>query len=118
MAQRVRVLVVDDSAFMRSAISRLLTGDARFEVIGLAKDGDEAVQLAGESQVCVPFDTDYLWFSDTPDVCLIRDGADRVAETNADEDVLVEVSGPGLCRLRAHSETPRTPDAILERTFF
>jgi two-component system chemotaxis response regulator CheB len=44
----VRVLIVDDSAFMRGAIARLLSGDARFEVVGQAKDGAEAVGLASE----------------------------------------------------------------------
>ena len=44
----VRVLIVDDSAFMRGAIARLLGGDARFEVVGQAKDGSEAVRLAAE----------------------------------------------------------------------
>ena len=48
MAQRVRILVVDDSAFMRGAIARLLAADTRFEVVGQARDGDEAVKLADE----------------------------------------------------------------------
>ncbi|MBK7579718.1 MAG: chemotaxis response regulator protein-glutamate methylesterase [Myxococcales bacterium] len=48
MSQRLRVLVVDDSAFMRGAVSRMLAADARFEVVGQAKDGEEAVRLAGE----------------------------------------------------------------------
>lgn len=48
MASRVRVLVVDDSAFMRAAIARVLSSDERFEVVGQAKDGDEAVKLARE----------------------------------------------------------------------
>jgi two-component system, chemotaxis family, protein-glutamate methylesterase/glutaminase len=48
VTRRLRVLVVDDSAFMRGAISRLLGQDPRFEVAGQAKDGDEAVKLAGE----------------------------------------------------------------------
>jgi two-component system, chemotaxis family, protein-glutamate methylesterase/glutaminase len=39
-------LVADDSAFMRAAIVRLLSSDARFEVVGQAKDGQEAVDLA------------------------------------------------------------------------
>jgi two-component system, chemotaxis family, protein-glutamate methylesterase/glutaminase len=42
----VRVLIVDDSAFMRSAIARVLSADARFEVVGQAPDGQEAVRLA------------------------------------------------------------------------
>ncbi len=33
---------------MRGAIARLLGGDARFEVVGQAKDGEEAVELASE----------------------------------------------------------------------
>jgi len=48
VSQKLRVLVVDDSAFMRGAISRVLSGDPRFEVAGQAKDGEEAVRLAAE----------------------------------------------------------------------
>ena len=48
MSSRVKVLIVDDSAFMRGAIARVLTQDARFEVIGQARDGQEAVRLTGE----------------------------------------------------------------------
>lgn len=43
MSQKIRVLVTDDSLFMRAAIKRLLAADARFEVIGEAKDGRDAV---------------------------------------------------------------------------
>jgi two-component system, chemotaxis family, protein-glutamate methylesterase/glutaminase len=46
MPPRVRVLIVDDSAFMRGAIGRLLAADPRFEVAGQASDGQQAVQLA------------------------------------------------------------------------
>ena len=45
---RIRVLVVDDSAFMRGVISRTLAADTRFEVVGQAADGSEAVRLSGE----------------------------------------------------------------------
>ncbi|HKE14555.1 MAG TPA: chemotaxis response regulator protein-glutamate methylesterase [Kofleriaceae bacterium] len=41
---RVRVLVVDDSLFMRAAIARLLAADGRFDVVGQARDGVEAVE--------------------------------------------------------------------------
>jgi len=43
---KVRVLVVDDSLFMRAAVAKLLTADGRFEVIGQAKDGADAVDQA------------------------------------------------------------------------
>lgn len=37
------VLVVDDSAFMRRAISQIIEGDPRFHVLGIARDGADAV---------------------------------------------------------------------------
>jgi len=46
--KRLRVLLVDDSAFMRGAVARLLGSDARFEVVGQASDGAEGVKLARE----------------------------------------------------------------------
>jgi two-component system chemotaxis response regulator CheB len=46
---KIRVLIVDDSAFMRMAVAKTINADERFEVIGQAKDGqdgvDKAVQL-------------------------------------------------------------------------
>lgn len=46
MPNPIRVLVVDDSAFMRSALSRNIEKDNRFKVIGTASDGREGVQKA------------------------------------------------------------------------
>jgi two-component system, chemotaxis family, protein-glutamate methylesterase/glutaminase len=40
----IKVLVVDDSAFMRSAISRMLGKDSSIEVVGTAKNGHEALE--------------------------------------------------------------------------
>jgi two-component system chemotaxis response regulator CheB len=53
VSERIRVLVVDDSAFMRGAIARVLEVDPRFEVVGQAGDGREAVQLARELEPSV-----------------------------------------------------------------
>jgi two-component system chemotaxis response regulator CheB len=44
----VRVLVVDDSSFMRGAITRHIQRDARFHVVGAAVNGREAVAKARE----------------------------------------------------------------------
>ena len=38
----IRVLVVDDSSFMRKVISDILSSDSRIEVIGTARDGEDA----------------------------------------------------------------------------
>lgn len=43
MENRVRVLVTDDSAFMRKMISEILSKDPAIEVIGTARDGADAV---------------------------------------------------------------------------
>lgn len=43
---RIRVLIVDDSAFMRKVLVSIITSDPQLEVVGEAKDGREAVTLA------------------------------------------------------------------------
>lgn len=43
---KVRVLVVDDSAFMRTAIERMLSEDPGIEICGSASNGKEAVEKA------------------------------------------------------------------------
>ncbi|MCC7408160.1 MAG: response regulator, partial [Phycisphaeraceae bacterium] len=42
----MRVLVVDDSAFMRRAIKQMLQSDPAIEVVGLACNGREGFELA------------------------------------------------------------------------
>ncbi len=44
MANPIRVLIVDDSAFMRYTIQRHLDADAAITVVGTAQDGIEALQ--------------------------------------------------------------------------
>ncbi|NPV69500.1 MAG: chemotaxis response regulator protein-glutamate methylesterase [Firmicutes bacterium] len=44
MAPKVRVLVVDDSAFMRRVVSDILQSDNRLEVISTARDGLDAIE--------------------------------------------------------------------------
>jgi len=41
--RRIRVLVVDDSLFMRAAIKKTLASSGRVEVVGEARDGQDAV---------------------------------------------------------------------------
>lgn len=47
-AERVRTLVVDDSALMRALISRMLRRDPLIDVVGVAKNGREAIERAME----------------------------------------------------------------------
>jgi len=45
-AKKFRVLVVDDSAFMRKVLESIFNADDQLQVIGHAKDGREAIALA------------------------------------------------------------------------
>ena len=42
---RIRVLIVDDSAFMRKVLVSIITSDPSMEVVGEARDGKEAVSM-------------------------------------------------------------------------
>jgi two-component system chemotaxis response regulator CheB len=45
---KIRVLVVDDSSFMRKVISDILGTDPRMEVVGTARDGEDALRKIEE----------------------------------------------------------------------
>lgn len=45
MRDTTRVLVVEDSPSMREFLVRVITADPRFDVVGTARDGEEAVRL-------------------------------------------------------------------------
>jgi len=46
MAGKIRVLIVDDSAFMREALKSIIEQNPDIEVVGLAKNGKEGVEKA------------------------------------------------------------------------
>ncbi len=48
MVDKVKVLIVDDSGFMRKIMSKILNDSGKIEVIGEGKNGSEAVEMAGE----------------------------------------------------------------------
>jgi len=50
VTERIRVLVVDDSAFVRKAVERMLGAADDIEVVGLAADGEEGLAKARELQ--------------------------------------------------------------------
>jgi two-component system chemotaxis response regulator CheB len=45
-SKKIRVLVVDDSTFMRKVLENIYNGDGQMQVVGSAKDGREAVSMA------------------------------------------------------------------------
>ena len=46
MNEKIRILIVDDSAFMRKSLSIMLNSDDDIEIVGTARDGMEGVALA------------------------------------------------------------------------
>lgn len=48
MAEKTRVLVVDDIAETRENVRKLLQFESDIEVVGTARSGKEAIQLADE----------------------------------------------------------------------
>jgi two-component system chemotaxis response regulator CheB len=50
MADRIKVLVVDDSAFVRKVVTQMLSRSPRIQVVGAARDGEEALELVERYQ--------------------------------------------------------------------
>src|SRR6266478_5425026 len=48
--KKTRVLIVDDSAFMRKVLEEIILTDPKMEVVGQAKDGREALTMAASLQ--------------------------------------------------------------------
>ncbi|OQY06909.1 MAG: chemotaxis response regulator protein-glutamate methylesterase [Fusobacteriia bacterium 4572_132] len=48
MGEKIRVLIADDSALMRRSLKHLVESDIRFEVIEVARDGEDAVNKVRE----------------------------------------------------------------------
>jgi len=50
MTAPIRTLVVDDSAFVRKIVREILSGSPLIEVVGVARDGEEALEMAEQLQ--------------------------------------------------------------------
>ena len=46
--KKIRVLIADDSALMRQTLKRIIAGSDEFDLVGLARDGEDAVAKARE----------------------------------------------------------------------
>ena len=45
MARKIRAVVVDDSAFMRKSLSLMMEGSGEIEIVGMARDGLEGIEM-------------------------------------------------------------------------
>jgi DNA-binding NarL/FixJ family response regulator len=81
---RIRVLIADDHTLFAAAVQAILGADERFEVVGLARDGHEAIAQVLEK---------------SPDVVLM--------------DIAMPVLDGLEATRRLHKETPNLPVIIL-----
>jgi DNA-binding NarL/FixJ family response regulator len=86
---RARVVVADDDPGFLEAVAAALEGDGRFEVVGLAADGEEAFQLA-------------CW--QEPDVVVMDIGMPKIGGVEATR--LLRRSKPRICVLMVSGEEP------------
>ncbi len=67
--ERVGVLIVDDHEIMRDGLREILEGSGDFEVVGHAKDGEEAVSAAGNLRPDVVIMDVFMPVKDGIDAC-------------------------------------------------
>jgi len=48
--ESIRIVIIDDSAFVRKVVREMLSASPRMEVIGLAKNGEDGLQMVEELQ--------------------------------------------------------------------
>jgi CheY-like chemotaxis protein len=80
--EQVRVIVAEDDRSFGRAVEEILAGDGRFEVVGIARNGRDAVALAGrveadvlvmdiEMPVCDGIEATRLLHVSTPDLPIV-----------------------------------------------
>ena len=98
--QRIRVMVVDDHPVMRSGLKDVLEATGRFEVVGQAEDGEEAVATVGELEPDVIIMDVIMPRKDGVDAC--REIMERLPDTkvlmltaSTEEDAVIEAVSAG-----------------------
>ena len=96
-APKARLLVVDDHAFMRVAINAILTTDSSLEVVGEARDGQEAIERCRELR---------------PDLVLMDVSMPKVDGLEATRCIKAHSPETGVLILTAHAEHNLLMDAV------
>jgi DNA-binding NarL/FixJ family response regulator len=94
---KARLLVVDDHAFMRVAINAILTRDSSLEVVGEAKDGQEAIERCRELH---------------PDLILMDVSMPRVNGLEATRNIKAQSPETSVLILTAHADQSLLMDAV------
>ena len=119
-ADRIRVMVVDDHPIMRSGLRDTLEASGRFEVVGLAGDGEEAVGTVEALKPQVIVMDVIMPNKDGIDAC--REIMDLLPETRVlmltasdEEDAVIEAIAAGATGyLEKYSRPEELVEAVLD----
>ncbi len=119
-AGRIRVMVVDDHPVMRSGLRQVLEASGRFEVVGLAGDGEEAVRTVEELKPEVIVMDVIMPGKDGIDACreimeLLPDTRVMMLTASSEEDAVIEAIAAGATGyLQKYSRPEELVGAVLD----
>ncbi len=97
VATPIKVLIADDQTLFRTGLARMLSADARFEVVGQARDGDEAINQA---------------LARNPDVVLMDLQMPRVTGVEATRRLVRDAPGVHVLVLSAYADKAMVSEAL------
>ena len=120
LAGRTRVMVVDDHPIMRNGLRDVLEASGRFEVVGQARDGEEAVRTVGKLEPEVIVMDVIMPNKDGIDAC--REIQEFLPETrvlmltaSGEEDAVIEAIAAGATGyLHKYSRPEELVQAVLD----
>jgi len=97
MANRLKVLLVDDHALVRRGFRRMLEDEPSFQIVGEASNGQEAIERAAELR---------------PDVIVMDCALPQVNGIEASRQILEKQPNIGILMLSMHSEDTLVRQAL------
>ena len=119
-AGRIRVMLVDDHPVMRSGLRDVLEASGRFEVVGQAGDGEEAVRTAPELNPQVIVMDVIMPNKDGIDACreimeLLPDARVMMLTASSEDDAVIEAIAAGATGyLQKYSRPEELVQAVLD----
>ena len=119
-AGRIRAMVVDDHPVMRNGLRDVLEASGRFEVVGLAGDGEEAVRTVEELKPEVIVMDVIMPGKDGIDACreimeLLPDTRVMMLTASSEEDAVIEAIAAGATGyLQKYSRPEELVGAVLD----
>ena len=119
-AHRIRVMVVDDHPIMRDGLRDALEASGRFEVVGLAEDGEEAVRTVGELRPDVIVMDVMMPVKDGIEACreimeLLPDTRVLMLTASNEEDAVIEAVAAGATGyLQKYSRSGELLEAVVD----